>query len=156
MKCRRTVTEKTIEANRRNAKRSTGPQTDRGKIAARFNAVTLGLFAKHVVIPIHDGQGSEREFRRLLDDLQQEFRPLGTFEEWLVVKIAESMWRLRWATRYEKGCVREMAVGDGCSRENDRLMDVFMQEVHILTEAEEQIRPRGPSHKECTRGFFPR
>jgi len=77
MKCHRTVTEKTIEANRRNAKRSTGPQTDRGKLAARFNAVTLGLFAKHVVIPICDGHGGEREFRKLLDDLQQEFQPLA-------------------------------------------------------------------------------
>src|SRR5271166_1790468 len=143
MKCRKAVTAKKVVANRRNAERSTGPQTDRGKLATRFNAVTLGLFAKHVVIPICDGHGSEKEFRKLLDDLQQEFQPLGTFEEWLVVKIAESMWRLRRATRTEKGCVREMAFGDGCSPENDRLIDVFMQEVHILTEAEEQIRSTG-------------
>jgi hypothetical protein len=81
MKRSKAVTAKKVEANRRNAERSTGPQTDRGKLAARFNAVTLGLFAKHVVIPVCDGHGSEREFRRLLDDLQQEFLPLGTFEE---------------------------------------------------------------------------
>ncbi len=143
MKCHRTVTQKTIEANRSNAKRSTGPQTDRGKLVARFNAVTLGLFAKHVVIPICDGHGGEREFRKLLDDLQQEFQPLGTFEEWLVVKIAESMWRLRRATRSEKGCVRETAFGDGPSPENDRLMDIFAQHVGVLTEAEEQMRSTG-------------
>ena len=143
MKCHRTVTEKTIGANRSNAKRSTGPQTDPGKLVARFNAVTRGLFAKHVVIPICDGHGGEREFRKLLDDLQQEFQPLGTFEEWLVVKIAESMWRLRRATRSEKGCVREMAFGDGSSPENDRLMDIFAQQAGVLTEAEEQIRSTG-------------
>jgi len=120
MKCRRTVTEKTIEANRRNARRSTGPQTDRGKLATRFNAVTLGLFAKHVVIPIHDGRGSDREFRSLLDDLYQEFQPVRTFEEWLVVKIAESMWRLRRATRSEKGSVRTTAFSVDQVKEDDR------------------------------------
>src|SRR3954453_20274046 len=101
MKCSKAVTTKKVEANRKNASRSTGPQTNRGKRIARFNAVTLGLFAKHVVIPICDGHGSEKEFRRLLEDLQREFQPMGPFEEWLVVKIAEGMWRLRRATRSE-------------------------------------------------------
>ncbi len=105
--------------------------------------VTLGPFAKHVVIPICGGHGSEREFRRLLADLQQELQPLGTFEEWLVVKIAESVWRLRRATRSEKGCVRETAVWDDRPQENDRLTDIFAQEAYLLTEAEEQIRTTG-------------
>ena len=126
-----------------NSKRSTGPRTQSGKRTARYNALTLGLFASHVVIPICDGHGSEKEFRQLLDDLQQAFQPLGTFEEWLVVKIAESMWRLRRATRSEKGCVREMALGDVLSSENDRLMDIFALQVSELTEAEEQVRASG-------------
>jgi len=82
--------------------------------------VTLGLFAKHVVIPIHDGRGSDREFRSLLDDLYQEFQPVRTFEEWLVVKIAESMWRLRRATRSEKGSVRTTAFSVDQVKEDDR------------------------------------
>src|SRR5271166_1843422 len=143
MKCRKAVTAKKVVANRRNAERSAGPRTDRGKVAARFNAVTLGLFAKHVVIPICDGYGSDREFRRLLDDLQQEFQPEGTFEEWLVVKIAESMWRLRRATRSEKGCVRTMAIWNDGPPENDPINDIFAKEVCLLTEAEEQIRTTG-------------
>jgi hypothetical protein len=143
MKLHRTVTEKTIEANRRNAKRSTGPQTNRGKRSGRFNAVTLGLFAKHVVIPICDGHGSDKEFQRLLDDLQQEFRPVGPFEEWLVVKIAESMWRLRRATRSENGSVRNAAIWDSCPPENDRVTDAFADELGVLESAEEQIRVTG-------------
>jgi len=143
MKCRKAVTAKKVVANRRNAERSTGPQTDRGKLATRFNAVTLGLFAKHVVIPICDGHGGEREFQKLLDDLQQEFQPLGTFEEWLVVKIGESMWRLRRATRSEKGCVRATAIWEDRPPKNDRLDEFLAQEVRIMTEAEEQIRTTG-------------
>ena len=55
--------------------------------------MTLGLFAKHVVIPFHDGYKAERDFRALLDQMHEEFCPVGVYEEWLVVKIAESMWR---------------------------------------------------------------
>jgi len=143
MKCSKAVTAKKVEANQRNAERSTGPRTDRGKLTARFNAVTFGLFAKHVVIPICDGHGSDREFRRLLDDLLQEFQPEGTFEEWLVVKIAESMWRLRRATRSEKGCVRETAFWEDGSPENDRHDDILAQQVYVLAEAQDQIQTTG-------------
>src|SRR5271157_4150380 len=89
------------------------------------------------------GHGSEREFRTLLADLQQELQPLGTFEEWLVVRIAESMWRLRRATRSEKGCVRETAFWEDGSPENDRHHDIFAQQVYVLTEAEDQIQSTG-------------
>lgn len=78
MKITKTVTEKKLVANRQNAQQSTGPRTDIGKSNARFNAVTLGLFAKHVVVPMCDGDGSKVEFRRLVADLQQEFQPVGT------------------------------------------------------------------------------
>jgi len=47
MGVKKTVTEKALAANRRNAKRSTGPRTERGKNISRFNAVTTGLFAEH-------------------------------------------------------------------------------------------------------------
>jgi hypothetical protein len=107
-----TVTPRKIEANRRNAQRSTGPLTHRGKRNSKFNAVTLGLFAKHVAIPICDGYKPERDFQALLDNLHQDFRPAGVYEEWLVVKIAECMWRLRRATRCETGSVREAAIWD--------------------------------------------
>ena len=53
-------------------------RVSRPKGNARFNAVTLGLFAKHVVVPMCDGDGSKVEFRRLVADLQQEFQPVGT------------------------------------------------------------------------------
>jgi hypothetical protein len=110
MKYRKAVTKEKIEANRNNSKRSTGPRTKRGKLASKFNAVTLGLFAKYTVIPVCDGCDGEKDFQLLLDELYQEFQPVGTFEEWLVLKIAECMWRLRRATRSESGSVQEVAL----------------------------------------------
>jgi hypothetical protein len=81
MGCRKTVTEMTLAANRLNAKRSTGPRTERGKNTSKFNTVITGLFAKHVVIPLCDGEGTEEQFARLLADLQQEFQPEGPIPE---------------------------------------------------------------------------
>jgi hypothetical protein len=44
------VTPIKIDANRKNSKRSTGPRIERGKSIAKFNGMTLGLFAKHTRI----------------------------------------------------------------------------------------------------------
>jgi hypothetical protein len=112
MGCRKTVTEIKVTANRLNAKRSTGPRTERGKNTSKFNAVITGLFAKHVVIPLCDGEGSEEQFAGLLADLKQEFRPEGPLEEFYVEEMAKSMWRIRRATCAEKGSVRRRKVPD--------------------------------------------
>ena len=40
-----------IEANRRNAQKSTGPKTERGKARAKFNAVTHGMTAR-TILPV--------------------------------------------------------------------------------------------------------
>ena len=89
-RCRKTVSAKKIEANPNNATRSTGPRTERGKRNSRFNAVMIGLFADHVAIPVCDGEEAEKDFLSLLNEAYEEFRPVGFYEEWLVVKIAES------------------------------------------------------------------
>ena len=112
MRCRKTVTEKTLTANRLNAKRSTGPRTERGKNTSKFNAVKAGLFAKHVVIPLCDGEGSEEQFARLLADLKQKFQPEDPLEEFYVEDLAKSMWRIRRATCAEKGSVRRRRLPD--------------------------------------------
>ena len=138
----RTMTKAKLDANRQNSKRSTGPRTERGKRIARFNAVTLGLFAKHIVIPICDGYRSEKEVQSLLDGLHQEFQPAGIFEEWLVVKIAECMWRLRRAALCENGSVRESAAWTRVPND-DSLAPHLTRKISILTDAEEQIRETG-------------
>jgi hypothetical protein len=152
MRCPKSVTPSKLEANRRNAKRSTGPRTQRGKRETRFNAVTLGFFAKHVVIPICDGYKPEKDFSSLLRGMHQEFQPVGLYEEWLVVKIAEYMWRLRRATRCESGSVREsaiwarreesMMVWAGGRDDNQRTLDLAM-ELRVLDEAEKQLGDSG-------------
>jgi hypothetical protein len=142
MRCAKTVTPIKIEANRKNAKHSTGPRTERGKSISKFNAVTLGLFAKHIAIPICDGYKPEREFKSLLDELHGEFQPVGLYEEWLVVKIAECMWRLRRATRCESGAVREATIWDRHD-DNNQFMEGLANDLCVLGEAERQLRNFG-------------
>ncbi len=158
MRCVKTVTPLKIVANRQNAKRSTGPRTERGKSIARFNAVTLGLFAKHVTIPICDGYKPEREFRSLLDGLHQEFQPVGIYEEWLVVKIAECMWRLRRASRCESGSVREASAPEASTWDrcdNNQLIQKFGSELCVLDEAERQLRESGALSQKTYREVTP-
>ena len=130
----RTMTKAKIDANRQNSKRSTGPRTERGKRIARFNAVTLGLFAKHIVIPICDGYKSEKEFQSLVVGLHQEFQPAGMFEEWLVVKIAECMWRLRRAALCENGSVRESAAWTRVPNDDSLAPLFYTRKTSILTD----------------------
>jgi hypothetical protein len=143
MRCSKPVTSKKIEANRTNGKSSTGPRTKRGKLNAKFNAVTLGLFAKHVVIPICDGDTAERDFQSLLNSMHEDFRPVGMYEEWLVLKIAECMWRLRRATRCESGSVRELAVCGNRNENNGGSILGLATEIGTLAEAEEQLKKSG-------------
>ena len=50
------TTYKQIEANRRNARRSTGPITEEGKLRARRNAVRHGLTAETVIGALEDAE----------------------------------------------------------------------------------------------------
>jgi hypothetical protein len=112
MRVKTTVTEKKLAANRENAKRSTGPRTQRGKDISRFNAVTSGLFAEHVVIPACDGDRYEdddvveQQYSTLLMALQQEHQPEGPSEQFWVELMAECMWKQRRVSRSEKNLVQ--------------------------------------------------
>lgn len=82
------VTEQQLEANRRNAAKSTGPRTAEGKHRSSRNALKHGLLAREVVILDGDGAETEADFDALLADLSDELRPRGVIEETLVERIA--------------------------------------------------------------------
>jgi hypothetical protein len=120
----RPISEKQCEANRRNASQSTGPKTEAGKQASRMNAVTHGLLAKAVVITAGDYQEDEQEFAQLLDDLREQFTPVGVAEDLEVQKITLCYWRTMRAVRYEHGAIRQRT---GNMREREELR----QEEHL-------------------------
>ncbi len=91
------ATIKQIEANRRNASKSTGPRTDKGKLAIRRNALKHGLLSTQTVLPNEDQEAFEQLGRSIRACLQ----PVGEVENLLVDRIITSTWRLRRACRVE-------------------------------------------------------
>jgi hypothetical protein len=80
-----------IEANRRNAQRSTGPRTPEGKAASSMNALQSGIHAESSVIPGEDAAALAALTERLYQDCQ----PQTEIESILVDNIIRASWRLR-------------------------------------------------------------
>ena len=85
------ASDKQIQANRLNAKLSTGPKTSEGKKRSSQNAITHGLTAFMSTLP-HE---SEEEFALMSETIIKELKPKGQIELELVTRIANILWRLR-------------------------------------------------------------
>ena len=88
-----------IEANRRNARLSTGPRTKRGRRVSRMNALRHGLTAQHVTV----FDETEEDFRRFHRQLMRVLRPKGAMEAQLSERAIVCAWRLRRVYRIETG-----------------------------------------------------
>ena len=88
-----------IEANRRNATKSTGPRTPKGKAHSSRNALKHGLLAEQVIIV---GE-NVNELSDLEQRLTAEYRPAGVLERELVNQMVASLWRLYRLRKVEAG-----------------------------------------------------
>ena len=93
------ATERQINANRENARHSTGPKTPEGKARSSANAIRHGLLARQIVLPIED----RAQYLELLAALEAEHQPDGPLETYLVHQMASAQWRLQRLTRIETG-----------------------------------------------------
>ena len=93
------ASKKQIQANRRNALKSTGPKTPEGKSLARLNATKHGLLSQEVLLPGED----EDALKELAERLRAELQPVGEMESLLVERIIDAVWRLRRLSRVEAG-----------------------------------------------------
>lgn len=141
MKTKKTVTDKQLAANRRNAELSTSPRTDVGKNFAKFNATKHGLFAKDVFISGIDGT-NPKEFSSLLQDLLVEYDPQGPTEHFLVEKLAKAMWRMRRANVAEKGSIRSSILLDHPPFSSSEYLET-LDHLSVLEAAQEEIRTTG-------------
>jgi hypothetical protein len=62
------TSEKQLRANKRNARRSTGPRTKEGKARSSQNAVTHGLSAESILIPGEDAEQYRQYAEEMLSD----------------------------------------------------------------------------------------
>jgi len=140
---KRPVSERRVQANRRNALRSTGPKTARGKRTAARNAIGHGFLAREVVITAGDGEETLEEFHALAERLWEYYEPAGVVEESLVQTIATCWWRKARVIRAENGEIRKrldtLAV-DRALRNSDKAnLDLALMEMDLgLYSAENQ------------------
>jgi hypothetical protein len=88
-----------IEANRRNALKSTGPKTEAGKQASRCNAVRHGLTAETVIGVLEDRE----DYKAFEAAITADYDAQSAVERELVLRLASLLWRLRRATMMETG-----------------------------------------------------
>ena len=82
------ATDRQIQANRRNARKSTGPRTPEGKAASRFNALQYGIHAESQCIPGED----PAELAALTRDYYGEYQPQGPTQRFLVDRLNLCHW----------------------------------------------------------------
>jgi hypothetical protein len=88
-----------IEANRRNALKSTGPKTEAGKQQSRCNAVRHGLTSETVIGALEDAEDYQAFEATIIADYDAQ----SAVERELVLRLASLLWRLRRATIMETG-----------------------------------------------------
>jgi hypothetical protein len=90
---------KKIEANRRNARKSTGPTTQEGKDRSRCNAVRHGLTAETVINALEDAE----DYKAFEANVVADYDAQSAVERELVLRLASLMWRLLRTATIETG-----------------------------------------------------
>jgi len=102
-----------IEANRRNAQKSTGPRTLTGKAIACMNALKHGLCARKPVVPGED----EAEYARFAAELVDHFRPDNPVRAIQVEQFIVAAWQLRRVPQIRAGLIAEQMRIEAASSE---------------------------------------
>jgi hypothetical protein len=86
-----------VEANQKNAQKSTGPRTLAGKERSKMNGLKHGLRAEEAVLPTE----SRAEFDDHMADWDADWRPRSVTRRFFVERAGLSAWRLKRCVRVE-------------------------------------------------------
>jgi hypothetical protein len=120
---------KQFEANRANARKSTGPTTEDGKHRSRCNAVRHGLTAETVIGALEDAE----DYKAFEAAITADYDAQSAVERELVLRLASLLWRLRRATTMEAG--------------------LFELQAEPLGE-QRQVHPINPASRDIVRALF--
>ena len=98
------ATQKQIAANRKNAKRSTGPKTAAGKARVSKNAIKHGVWS---INPVVHGLELLETWQAFETGIRDSLAPVGLLEETLVAHVTLCLWRMRRTATYETGATRQ-------------------------------------------------
>lgn len=124
-----------IEANRKNAKKSTGPTSEEGKAKVSTNAVTHGLTSHSLYNPKID---DEFEFKRFSDSVMQSLDPQGELEFFFANRVISCMWRLKRVCKIEEFLFSNEKLNEGeCIA--DRIFIYLKDKIPIVNKYEKSI-----------------
>jgi|GEM_PF-1000907 len=83
------ASDKQVQANQKNAQKSTGPVSAEGKRKVSENRISHGILSTRLLIQ----DEKQEDYDVLLDGLFSQLNPVGTLEQSLVKKIAIILWR---------------------------------------------------------------
>jgi hypothetical protein len=116
------------QANRRNARKSTGPNTEEGKQRSRCNAVRHGLTAETVIGTL---EGAD-DYRAFEAAISADYDAQSAVERELVLRLASALWRLRRATAMETGLFEIQAEHLSGFRQSRKLQPASRDVVYSL------------------------
>jgi hypothetical protein len=137
-----------ITANRLNSQKSTGPRSEEGKCASRFNALKHAASAKSLVIPGED----ESTFANLAASYHERFQPVGPEEALLVEKIVAADWTQRRMHRLEADVLNTLIARQGESEENP-IGAAFIQDCEGPNALQKIFRRREAAGREWSRAL---
>jgi hypothetical protein len=117
-----------IEANRRNALRSTGPKTESGKQISRCNALRHGLTAETIICALEDAD----DYKAFEAAITADYDAQSAVERELVLQLASILWRLRRATAMETGLFEIQAEHLRDYRRNRQLLTDSRDVIHVV------------------------
>ena len=137
---------KQIEANRRNALKSTGPITPEGKERSRRNAVRHGLTAETVITGFEDAE----DYRAFEQAVTADYDAESAVERELVLRLASVLWRLRRATEIETALFESATVRSQSPKPDPVPKPEGVLEIASLSEQSRLVRVE--ERKQCLAG----
>jgi hypothetical protein len=131
-----------IEANRRNALKSTGPKTEAGKQVSRCNAVRHGLSAETVIGALEDAE----DYKAFEAAITADYDAQSAVERELVLRLASILWRLRRATTIETRLFEIQAEHLGDCRQNRQPFSDSRDVIHAVFRRADSISAHAVSH----------
>jgi len=133
------ATERQIAANRKNARKSTGPKTAEGKARSSMNALKHGLTTPYGLLP---GE-SEEEYAYHREELLDELYPDTSIEHYLADRIVYLSWTLKRAARFIRVTLHDL-LGRTCGDPlpDDNHPDIYLARMVVKDFANNHVIER--------------
>jgi hypothetical protein len=112
------MTEKKVAANRRNQNLCNGPVVDERRERIRAALRRFGYNVQAEEVAMRALGEDPADFQELLEALWEEWNPVGSVQEGVVIRLARAMWLMNRADRAQEGAALRRAQSAGQGRDN--------------------------------------